>query len=115
PMSAWLRQHRNAFAVALRRIGILNTAVIGIALALPAGGHTVIESLRSVATRLAPEPQISVFLPGDAKRGDADALAQRLHDEPRIKNVQFLPREQALKEMRSLEGVDELVAALGRI
>ena len=113
-MSAWLRQHRLAFTVALRRIGVLNTLVIGVALALPAGGYAVIDSLRGVATRLAPEPQISVFLPGGAKRADADALGQRLRGEARIAHVRFVSREQALKEMRSIEGVDELVAALGR-
>jgi cell division transport system permease protein len=113
-VSAWLRQHRQAFAVALRRIGILNTVVIGVALALPAGGYALIDSLRGVASRLAPEPQIAVFLPGDAKRADADALGRTLRAEPRIASVRFVPREQALKDMRSLEGVDELVAAIGR-
>lgn len=113
-MSAWLRQHRQAFAVALGRIGILNTLVIGVALALPAGGYALIDSLRGVATRVAPEPQLSVFLPGGAKRADADALAQKLRAESRIRTVRFVPREEALKEMRSIEGVDELVAALGR-
>jgi cell division transport system permease protein len=111
---AWLRHHRQALASAFRRIGVLNTVVIGVALALPAGGYALIDSLRSVASRLAPEPQISVFLPGDAKRADADLVGQRLRAEPRINDVRFVPREQALKEMRSIEGVDELVAALGR-
>ena len=113
-MSAWLRQHRQAMAVALRRIGILNTLVIGVALALPAGGYALIDGLRGVATRLAPEPQISIFLPGEARRADAEALARALRAEPRIAAVRFVPREQALKEMRSIEGVDELVAAIGR-
>ena len=113
-MNAWLRQHRQALAVAFRRVGILNTVVIGVALALPAGGYALIDSLRGVASRLAPEPQISVFLPGDAKRADADALGRTLRAEPRIATVRFVPRDQALKEMRALEGVDELVAAIGR-
>lgn len=113
-MKAWLRQHRHAFAVALRRIGVLNSVVIGVALALPAGGYALIDSLRGVASHLAPEPQISLFLPNDARRADADSLAERLRAEPRIRNVRFIPRDQALKEMRAIEGVDELVAALGR-
>ncbi len=113
-MSAWLRHHRQALAAAVRRVGILNTVVIGVALALPAGGYALIDSLRGVASRLAPEPQISLFLPADAKRADADLLAQRLRAESRVGNVRFVPREQALKEMRSIEGVEELVAALGR-
>ncbi len=113
-MNAWLRHHRQAFAAALRRIGFLNTLVIGVALALPAGGYAVIDSLRGVASQLAPEPQISVFLPADAKRAEADALGRALRAEPRVAAVRFVPREEALKEMRSIEGVDELVSALGR-
>lgn len=113
-MSAWLRQHRAALLAAVRRLGVLNTVVIGVALALPVGGYAVIDSLRGVVSRLAPEPQISLFLPGGAKRAEADALAQRLRSEPRIGDVRFVSREEALKEMRSIEGVDELVAAIGR-
>ncbi|HET7197834.1 MAG TPA: permease-like cell division protein FtsX [Burkholderiales bacterium] len=93
---------------------MLNVLVIGIALALPAGGYALVDSLRGVASRLAPEPQISVFLPLEAKRADADALGRALRAEPRVGDVRFVPREQALKEMRSVEGVDELVAAIGR-
>ena len=92
----------------------MNTVVIGVALALPAGGYALIDSLRGVASRLAPEPQISVFLPGEAKRADADALGRALRAESRLGSVRFVPREEALKEMRSVEGVDELVAAIGR-
>lgn len=113
-MTAWLRHHRQAFALALRRIGVLNTLVIGVALALPAGGYALIDSLREVVSRLAPEPQISVFLASEAKRGEADVLGRALRAEPRVAAVRFVPREEALKEMRSIEGVDELVAALGR-
>ena len=113
-MKAWLRQHRQALRSALRRIGVLNTLVIGVALALPAGGYAVIDSLRGVTARLAPEPQISVFLSSGAKRAEADALGRALRAEPRIAGVRFVPRDEALKEMRSIEGVDELVAAIGR-
>jgi cell division transport system permease protein len=113
-MSAWLRQHKDALRIALRRLGVLNVLVIGVALALPAGGYALVDSLRGVAARLAPEPQISIFLPGDAKRADADALGRALRAEPRVGAVRFVPREEALKEMRSIEGVDEIVAAIGR-
>jgi cell division transport system permease protein len=113
-MRAWLRQHRHAFGVALRRIGLLNSVVIGVALALPAGGYALVESLRVVATRVSVEPQISLFLAPEAKRAEADALAARLKADARILAVRFVPREQALKEMAAVQGVTELVAALGR-
>ena len=81
-MSAWLRQHAQALAAALKRIGWLNALVIGVALALPAGGYALLEGLQSVAGRLALEPQISVFLRPEAKRAEADTLAATLRTIP---------------------------------
>ena len=111
-MTTWLRQHRQAFARGLRRIGLLNALVIGIALALPAGGYTLLESLRSVAGRVSVQPQISLFL--DAKRADVGGLASTLKRDARISGVRFVSREQALKELAAVQGLPELVAVLGR-
>jgi len=111
-MKAWLRQHRQAFARGLRRIGLLNALVIGIALALPAGGYALLESVRAVAGRVTVQPQISVFL--DAKRADSNALAATIKRDPRVSRLRFVPREQALKELAAVQGLPELVAVLGR-
>jgi cell division transport system permease protein len=113
-VSAWLRQHRQAFLSALRRLGVLNALVIGIALSLPAAGYALIESLRSVAARLTLEPQLTVFLPPEAKRAEADALGARLRADPRVAGLRFLPREEALKALGAVQGLPELVRALGR-
>ena len=45
-MTTWLRHHRQALSLALGRLSFLNVLVIGIALALPAGGYALLESLR---------------------------------------------------------------------
>jgi cell division transport system permease protein len=111
-MRAWLRQHRQALARAATRVGLLNTLVIGVALALPAGGYALLESLRTLTGRLSLEPQISLFL--DAKRTDVDALAARIKRDPRVLGLRFVPREEALREIGGVQGVTELVAALGR-
>ena len=111
-MNAWLRQHAQAFGRGMRRVGLLNVLVIGVALALPAGGYALIESLRAVSGRLALDPQISVFL--DAKRADADALANTLKRDARISRVRFVPRDQALKELGTVQGLPDLITALGR-
>jgi cell division transport system permease protein len=111
-MSAWLRQHRQALVRAARRVGLLNALVIGVALALPAGGYAVLESLRALTGRLSLEPQISLFL--DAKRTDVDALAARIKRDPRVRSLRFVPREEALREIGGVQGVPELVEALGR-
>jgi len=113
-MSAWLRQHRIALAAALRRLGWLNAVVIGVALSLPAGGYVLLEGLRSVAGGLALEPQLSVFLRPETKRPDADKVGAALRADPRVGEVRFVPREQALKELQSVQGMPEVIAALGQ-
>jgi len=119
-VSVWLRQHRQALAAALGKIGaqkaaaVLNALVIGIALSLPAGGYTLLGGLRAVTAGAALEPQLSVFLRAEATRADAEALAARLKGDARLRGLRFVPREQALKELQSSEGLAEVVAALGR-
>jgi len=95
-------------------MSLLNALVIGIALALPAGGYALLENLRPAGTQLALEPRTSIFLEPQLRRADAEALARRLREDRRIASVRFVPREEALKEMSSVQGMAEVVAALGR-
>lgn len=117
-MTAWLRQHVQALRAALAKLAaqrlasLLNALVIGVALALPAGGYAVLENLRSIASRFSLEPQVSVFLVAGAKPAAAEALASRLRAEPRVASVRFVSKEEALKSLSQAEGFAEIVAAL---
>jgi cell division transport system permease protein len=116
-MSAWLRQHAHALRLALRRFaggGALSAVVIGVALALPAGGYAVLDSLRGLAARASLDPQISVFLKPEVKRPDAVALEKSLRADARLAKVRFVPKEEALKELNAAQGLAEVTAALGR-
>ena len=113
-MTAWLRQHRQALTGALARLGVLNAVVIGVALSLPAGGYALLESLRGVAGRLALDTQLSVFLRADAKRADAEELGKLLRADRRIARLRFVPRDEALKELAAVQGMPEVLEALGR-
>ena len=113
-MTAWLRQHAQAFSAGIRKLSVLNALVIGIALALPAGGYALIESLRPAGASLALEPRISLFLAPQARRAEAEALGARLRADRRIASVRFVPREEALKEMSSVQGLAEVIGALAR-
>ena len=119
-MKTWLRQHRQAIAAAFGKLAaqksaaMLNALVIGIALSLPAGGYALLSSLRLATQGLSLEPQLSVFLRGETKRPEADALGARLKADARLSEVRFVPREQALKELQATEGLGEVVAALNR-
>ena len=116
-MRAWARQHRQAFAAALRRFaggGLLSALVIGVALALPAGGYALLESLYGVATRASLDPQISIFLNTGLKRAEAQALERPLRADRRLAKVRFVPREEALKELSAVQGLSDVTAALGQ-
>jgi len=119
-MKTWLRQHRQAMMAALGKLAaqksaaVLNALVIGIALSLPAGGYALLSSLRSVTLGAALEPQLSMFLHGETRRAQAEALGLRLKSDPRVGDVRFVPREQALKELQATEGLAEVIAAIER-
>jgi cell division transport system permease protein len=119
-MRSWLRQHRQALAAAFGKLAAqksaaaLNALVIGIALSLPAGGYALLASLRAATAGVALDPQLSVFLRVDANRAEADALGATLKGDARLRDVRFVPREQALKELQATEGLADVVAALNR-
>ena len=116
-MRAWARQHRQALGLALRRFtggGVLSALVVGVALALPAGGYAVLESLRGVATRTSFDPQISVFLKTEVKRADAQALEKSLRADARVAKVRLVAREEALRDLNAVQGLSEVTAALGQ-
>jgi cell division transport system permease protein len=114
---AWLRQHRQALRLALRRLaggGALSALVIGIALALPAGGYALLDSLAGLATRASFDPQITVFLKSDLKRPEAQALERPLRADRRVAKLRFVSREQALKDLNAVQGLSDVTAALGQ-
>jgi len=116
-MRVWLRQHREAFARAVRKLAaqraatLVNALVIGVALSLPAGGYALLANLQGVAQRFTFEPQLSVFLKPEAKRAELEA---RLRADRRVAALRFVPRDEALAELRVAEGLAEVVAALER-
>lgn len=119
-MRTWLRHHRQAFALALGKLlaqkgaALLNALVIGVALALPAGGYALLANLLAVTQRFAPEAQLSLFLRTEATKADADAIAGRLKADARVATTRFVSRDEALKSLRATEGLAEVVAALGK-
>ena len=118
-MRAWLRQHRQAFALAARKVwtqgsaALFNALAIGIALALPAGGYALLADLQALTERIAQAPQLSVFVHRETSRTEADAIAARLRRDPRVRQARFVPRETALAELRATESLAEVISGLG--
>ena len=119
-MNAWISQHAQAFRGALRKLAtqrassFLNVLVIGIALALPAGGYALLANLQAVAARFALEPQLSVFLDSELKPAERETLENSLRGDPRAGAVRFVSKNAALAELSKTEGIAEVVAALNQ-
>jgi cell division transport system permease protein len=117
-MRAWLRHHRQSLAATLARLArqpgatLLNIAAIGVALALPLGAYVVLENGRSLARQVAGDPQLTVFLAPDATRADADRIAVELKRAPGVRGARFVPRDEALAELKRIEGVEAIAGAL---
>jgi cell division transport system permease protein len=117
-VTAWFWHHLDALATTLSRLArtpvatLLNLGVIGVALALPVGLYVALDNLRVFAHSLASDPQLSVFLALDAKRPDAEKIGARLKGHPGVREARFVPREQALKELKSSTGLADVVDSL---
>lgn len=105
-MKNWLISHRQSISSTLRRIlqsplsSLLNIAVIGIALSLPAGMYIFLENVTQLTTRIDSKPQMSIFVKRDANRNDLSSLETKLKQTPNVKKYSFISREKALESMR---------------
>jgi cell division transport system permease protein len=117
-MKTWLRHHARAFAAAFTRIcrspgaSLLNVAVIGVALGLPLGGYVVLGSLEDFARAHTGAPQVSVFMALDATDKDTAHVRDRLGQHPQVSKFIFVPRDQALRELRASTGLADVVDSL---
>lgn len=119
-MKGWLLHHRLAAALAFRRLSatplntLLGAMVIGIALALPAGGEMLLANFQRLAQRIAATPQISVFMALEAAKKDVAEVGARLRKHPLTREVRLVPRENTLGRFKESEGLAEVLDSLPR-
>jgi cell division transport system permease protein len=117
-MTAWLAQHGRSFTATLAKLArtplgaALNFLVIGIALSLPVGLYVVIDNLQASSNQLAAEPQVSAFMALDASRAEVAQIETRLKQNPRVRRFRFVPRDEALQELRRSSGLADVVDSL---
>ena len=92
--------------------GTLNILVIGIALSLPAGMYVLLQNAQGLVAQLSDTPQISLFMNSDAKSDDLDRLRKQLEQHPSIDRVEFVPRAQALEQLRQSTGLADVIGGL---
>jgi cell division transport system permease protein len=89
--------------------------VVAVALALPFAGVTLLDNVRPMSEQLSVDPEISLFMKTDATREQAQDLApqlRRILAGSRAK-VSFIPREQALENLKAKSGLTDVIETLG--
>lgn len=117
-LSTYLLRHAQTLVYALGQMSrrpfstLMTVAVIGIALAMPAGLHVLLKNVQTVLSGWDSAAQISLFLHKDTPEGDAVALADRLRAQPEIASVDYISATQAMEEFRRLSGFGDALKAL---
>lgn len=118
-MKAWFRSHTLAFTRSVgglfrQPIGsLLNLLVIGITAAFPLALWLLVSSLAGISKNISVEPQLSVFMVPSADQGQVAALQQKLENDKRLKVVQFVAKDEALKKLQNNFGSADLLAGMG--
>lgn len=117
-MKSWLAQHARALLFTLHRLlatpvsSTLNILAIGIALSLPAGMAVLLQNIQNVTEKAVGAPQISAFLSLDVGRDDIARIGRQLKQHEAVGGVEFIPREQALEQLKQSTGLAEVIGGL---
>lgn len=121
-MNAILREHQAALRTAWAHLRarpagfLLNMLVVAIALALPFAGLTLLDNLRPVSSKMAAQPEISVFMAVTASRDESRAIESELRRIARSADpaaeVAFVEREKALAALKDRSGLSDALATL---
>jgi len=120
-MSPWIRQHRFALGAALSTVRkapgsfLFNVLVVALALALPFAGITLLDNVRPMSEQLSVDPEVSLFVKPEATREQAEALGPQLRqiiDDSKA-SITFIPREQALDDLKARSGLSAALDTLG--
>jgi cell division transport system permease protein len=115
-----MQLHLEAARQAARRLTstpvgtLLSSLVIGIALALPAGGQIALQSFLGLARDISGTPQISLFMRLDTTRQEAAAVEATLRQHGDLARVVFVSREEAFRRLHATEGLGAVLDALPR-
>lgn len=119
-MRRWLRHHRYAFMVALRRLSshpfssLSNLLVIALTLAIPILAASILISAQPVARQVAVSPEVTLFLKPSAPAAAAQETAARVRADyaDQIQAVRVMPRAQAYDTLKKDPSWADALAAL---
>lgn len=118
-LGGYFRSHWHNCLGALARLALqpvaslLTVAVIGIALAMPAGLQVLVTNARTLSAGLESAVDFSVFLRPGAALARAEAIAAEARQRQDVAAVDLISAEQALAEFREFSGMSAAIDALG--
>jgi cell division transport system permease protein len=114
----WANHHAQSARDTLGRLlaaplaTLLTVAVIGVALALPAGLYVLTENLRQMVGGWDQAAAVSVFLDREVSADQARGLAEELRRWPELERIEVIPADEALAEFRQQAGFGEALDQL---
>lgn len=117
-LTAWMQAHGRAAVGALGRLSrtrmasIMTTAVLGIALALPAAFLLLLQNVEGVTADWDGGTTISLFMVSAMPEADYRSLAAGLAERDDIRDTEVVPPDSALEDFRERSGMDEALALL---
>lgn len=117
-MTQWLERHVQTFVGSLGRLWqhpfstLLTVLVIGIALALPACLHVLVQNVRAASGGWSNALDISVYMKPAATLEQARQAAERVRKRRDVEDVKLVEADDALEEFRRNSGFGEALDAL---
>jgi len=91
---------------------LMTSMVIGIALALPMGLHTLLNNAQQLSGGWESTAQISVFLKKNIRESQARKLKSDIQSWPNVASVHYISQKQALAEFQKSSGFGDALKAL---
>jgi len=91
---------------------LMTAAVIGIALALPAGLHVLLSNVQQLSSGWEDSAQVSLFIKQGVPENRIQSLAGKLRGWDGVAEGRYISREQALAEFRELSGFGDALDSL---
>jgi cell division transport system permease protein len=116
----WLRLHGQALASALRRFTMqpvasgLSILVLATAIALPVVAAVILRSVAAATAGIDTDPHVNVYLALDASDDDVKRIGEALRSHRDVASVRFVPRAEALAELKATTHLGEILASLDR-
>jgi cell division transport system permease protein len=117
-LRSYLQSHRRLFFSTAQRLAsepvqtLMTSLVVAIALGLPAVLYVGVANLQQLGSRVETTTQITVFLKTESSQEAIEQLQQSLISEADVDTVEYISRQQALKEFRTLSGFGDVMDML---